>query len=290
MTFNVVTPETIPELLEQLALNRGRNFRFGAGYTDLLPDLKKQPPPDLTVINLSKLADDWFNAISEQDGVYRIGALTTAASIVKNDGIKRHYPVLFQAAESLASRQIRNVATVGGNICTASPAGDIACAFVALEAECDILASDGGVRTIPLEKFITGVRKTVLKKDEILHSVTIKPNQVNTHLHSGFIKVGVRRSMEIAVVSLAYHIQVDDKGIIVKTGAGIGSVAPTIPFVKSACDYLIGKSLTSLTEDDSNEFANRVLDYASPISDIRASEWYRKEVLFNISRSIFENL
>ena len=90
--------------------------------------------------------------------------------------------------------------------------------------------------------------------------------------------------MEISIVSLAYHLQMDDSGEIENTGISIGSVAPNIPFAEQACNYLHGKKYKNLTPFEREEFAIIVLKYASPISDIRASEWYRKEVLHNICR------
>ena len=94
--------------------------------------------------------------------------------------------------------------------------------------------------------------------------------------------------MEIAIVSLAYHLQMDDTGIITDAGVACGAVAPTIPFTTSACEFLIGKNIKDLSAADKEEFAKKVISFASPISDIRASDWYRKEVLFNISKTIFE--
>jgi CO/xanthine dehydrogenase FAD-binding subunit len=133
------------------------------------------------------------------------------------------------------------------------------------------------------------VRKNVLKKDEVLRSIFISSNKNNNKIYSEFIKIGTRRSMECAVVSLAYHIQANDNDKITHAGIAIGSVAPTIKFVKTACEYLIGKTLSSIGESETNKFAAKVVEYASPISDIRASAWYRKEVLYNISKSIFNN-
>jgi CO/xanthine dehydrogenase FAD-binding subunit len=132
------------------------------------------------------------------------------------------------------------------------------------------------------------VRKTDLKKDEVLRSVIIPSNAESKKIYSDFIKIGTRRSMEIAVVSLAYHIQADEDDRITHAGIAIGSVAPTIKFVESACEYLIGKTLSSIGLSESEEFAAKVIEYASPISDIRASAWYRKEVLYNICLSLFD--
>lgn len=290
MDFDVVSPKTQSELLKAIRLNKA-NFRFGAGFTDLILELKKKNLQDVTVINLAQLNDKKFNSIEKSAKILRIGSLVTAAEIVSDKFIGKSFQVLTQAADHLASAQIRQVATVGGNLCTASPSGDIACALMALKAKCEILSSLGKLRTVPMNEFFVGPRKTVLKKDEVLRSIVIAfpltgESKVGA---SGFIKIGTRRSMECSVVSLAYHIQVDKKGIISNLGIAIGSVAPTIRFAEKACEFLKGKKLASITSGDRIIFAENVLQYASPISDIRATAWYRKEALFNISKSILEN-
>lgn len=287
MNFEVISPETKPALLK--AVKQNKNFRFGAGYTDLILDLKKQDVSGITIINLAKLKDKQFTFIEKSPAGIRIGSLVTAATLVNDPFIEKNFPVLFQAANSLASAQIRQVATLGGNLCTASPSGDIACALVALKAICEIVSSTGKQRSVPVMDFFKGPRKTILKKDEILGSVLIPVNGKNKVLLSGFIKIGTRRSMECSVVSLSYHVQTDKKGNIADCGIALGAVAPTIKFAAEACNFLKGKNISMLKNGETNQFANKVLKYASPISDVRASAWYRKEVLFNISRGLFEN-
>ena len=287
MTFNIITPKTTKELLTFIAENKEKNYRFGAGYTDLILELKKQHGDELTVVNLANLKDELFTSIQECGDGIRIGALVTANTIILNKDLQKHFPVLYKAANSLGSGQIRQVATIGGNICTASPAGDITCALVALKAKCEILSGNGNVKVIPIEDFLVDVKKTVLKKDEILRSIVIHTTNNSKKLYSDYIKLGTRQAMEIAVISLAYHIYADKDDNITNAGIAIGSLAPTIRFVKSACEYLTGKNFSSLSSSEAEEFANKVLEYASPISDIRASDWYRKEVLCNISKSIF---
>lgn len=287
MDFNIISPKNKSELLR--AMKQEKNFRFGAGYTDLLMELKKENEVNYSIINLAQLNEKSFRVIQNNSGGIKIGALVTAAQIVNEKSVAEEYPVLLQAAHSLASNQIRQVATVGGNLCTASPSGDIACALVALEAICEPVATTGKSREIPITDFFTGVRKTVLRKNEVLQGIIVPANHKNTkHIYSDFIKIGTRRSMECSVVSLAYHIQVDKNGVIIKAGVAIGASAPTIRFAESACDFLIRKKFKDITEEEKELFAKLVLSYASPISDIRATAWYRKEVLFNISKSIFE--
>ena len=291
MKFNVVNPVTTKELLDVISKNQDYNFKFGAGYTDLILDLKKQERDDLTVINLARLKDRKFTSIKKTEDGFRIGALFTINEIISDSILskKMRFPVLIKAANEFASRQIRQVATVGGNLCTASPAGDVACALVALEAQCEILSTNDKLRVIPINDFFVGVKKTCLKKNEILRSVFIVSNNNNRNIYSDYIKIGTRRSMEIAIVSLAYHIEVDIDDVVTHAGIAIGSVAPTIKFAESACEYMIGKKFSSINDSESEEFATKVLEYAIPISDIRASAWYRKEVLHNICKSIFNN-
>ncbi|MBC8485297.1 MAG: FAD binding domain-containing protein [Bacteroidetes bacterium] len=288
MVANVISPETTEGLFKAIDEHKDKEFRFGAGYTDLLVELKKQPNEKLVVINLTQLNDKQFTTITESDCEISIGALVTASEIISNELIRKHFPVLCEAANKHASRQIRQVATIGGNLCTASPAGDLACALVALKSECEIVSTNGESRVIPIDSFFVDVRKTELKNNEVLRSITIPKNVKSKNVYSGFIKVGVRHSMECAVVSLAYHIQSDISNKITHAGIAIGSVAPTIKFVQTACNFLIGKEFRAISKSDAEEFAGKVLEYANPISDIRASAWYRKEVLFNISKSTFD--
>jgi CO/xanthine dehydrogenase FAD-binding subunit len=144
MNFNVITPETTDHLLEVIAEFQGKKFRFGAGYTDLILELKHQPDADLTVINLANLHDEQFTSVTKTEDGIRLGALVTANRILSDKELQGQFPVLWKSAEELASRQIRQVATIGGNLCTASPAGDIVAALVALEAQCEILSASGG--------------------------------------------------------------------------------------------------------------------------------------------------
>ena len=284
MNFDITTPTTKTELLK--AIKSTKNFRFGAGYTDLLMEFKKNPPKDLTVINLAQLNDKHFSSITKTKTQIRIGAMVTASEIISDKFIHDKFPVLHHAANNLASTQIRNVATIGGNLCTASPSGDVACALMALNATCEILSTTNKIRKVNTKDFFIGVRKTVLKKNEILQSITIPLNQKGK-IHSGFIKIGTRLSMECSVISLAYHVVFDNKQKIKSAGFAIGSSAPTIRFTQTASDYIIGKKVDEI---DKELLAQKILTYASPISDIRGSAWYRKEVLFNISKNLFENL
>lgn len=287
MDFEVINATTTDELLKAIADNQDNNFEIGAGYTDLIMNLKHQPVEDLTIINITQLNESSFNSIIEEDNHIVLGALVTASDLVNSNTIKNEYSVLYEAALSVASTQIRNSATVGGNICNASPSADISAALVALQANCTILNTEGKKRVEPLLSFIQGVNKTSLTRNEILQRISIPINSY-PNIKSGFEKVGTRNSMEISIVSLSYHFQYDDKGNIENAGVSCGAVAPTIPFISSACELIVGKNIYDISNSEKEEFAKRVLEYASPISDIRATAWYRKEVLFNVSKTVFD--
>lgn len=289
MNFDVISPETATDLIEAIKSAEGY-VRFGAGCTDLLPEIRKFQAEGLTVINLARMNDPEFCTMRQADEGYQIGALVTAASIEEDNYVKVNYPVLYQAASTLASGQIREVATIGGNLCTASPSGDIACALVALGASCEIMNESGSIRWVSVREFFTGPRRTVMLQNEILRKIRIPVGKKLHNLYSGFIKVGTRRSMECSVVSLAYHLPVDAENKFYEPGLAIGAVAPTIMYPESACRLLEGKRIEDLTDSDMENFADRVLDYASPISDIRGSAWYRMAVLKNISKGIFNTL
>ena len=288
LNFNVITPSTVNDLLIAIENNKDTSYRFGAGYTDLLLELKKQSGPRINVINLAKIEDPYFALISRSDGFVRVGTLVTANELVNSKPLQELYPVLHKAAYMLASRQIRQVATVGGNICTASPAGDITTALVALDSRCEIMNTKGAIREIAIQDFLIGVRRTDLKPDEVLRSVLIPINSTLDKVRSDFVKIGSRKSMECSIISLAYHFYLDSSDIIRQAGVAIGSAAPTIKFTRSACDYIIGKNINQLSQTETEQFAKKILEYASPISDIRGSAWYRSQVLYNISMSIFE--
>ena len=291
MNFNIEIPSNKEELINLLGKYKNKNYRIGAGCTDLIMELKKKCSEPLTVINISQINDGDFNNINTQKSSIIIGANTSVFKICNNNEILKNYPVLNISAQNLASNQIRQVATVGGNLCTASPSGDLICALMALKAELEIINSNAEKRKISILDFYKGVRKTDLQSGEFLSSITILPNNIETNkLHSGFIKIGTRKSMECSVVSLAYHIQIDKNNKIIEVGIAFGASAPTVKFAQKASEFLIDRNIAQISETDIEKFAKLVLEYASPIDDLRATAWYRKQVLFNISKSILEDI
>jgi len=289
MNFDVVSPATSAELLKVLNNLDGKEYRLGAGYSDLLLELKRESNDHLTVVNIANLDEEEFTSIKQEEDNLHIGALVTAKEILADKTIQSEFQVLHKAAFELASPQIRQVATIGGNLCTASPAGDMSCALMALEAVCHILSINGTIRTLVMKDFFVDVRKSGLQKGDVLQRITIPVGNKYQNIYSDFIKIGTRRSMECAVISLAYHIYTDKKDNILQAGVAIGSAAPTIKFAEDGCTFLQGKNYSSINQEQIDEFTDKVLSYASPISDVRGSAWYRKEVLNNICKTIFKD-
>ena len=287
MEFDVISPKTKDELLSVIQDHQDKRFKIGAGMTDLLNQFKSQKTDDLTVISISSIDEPSFSVITEQDEYIEVGTLVTASDLINSELIKNDYPVLHKAAQSVASIQIRNMATIGGNICNVSPSGDMTVALVAIESVCCILSSDGTERKELLRHFILGERKTSMAKNEILMSIHI-PKNSSLHLNSGFEKVGSRKAMEISIVAIAYHFQLNESGTILHAGIAVGAMASNIPFAESASDYLIGKNIHMITDEEREEFAKKVVSITSPISDIRATAWYRTQVLSNLSKTILE--
>lgn len=290
MNFQIISPETIQDLKKDIQRLQGQSFRFGAGYTDLLMELRKSPNPELTIVNLARVTDPDFTQIKWDENGFFLGAMVSAFQIHSHAEIEQHFPVLKMAAMQLASTQIRQVATVGGNLCTASPSGDLICALVALNAQLEIMNVHGELRSVSIHEFYLGVRKTVLNSDEFLYRIFIPFNfQEIQILHSTFIKIGTRKAMECSVVSLAYHIQLDNGGKVVHAGIGLGAVAPTVKYAESACHMLKNNHWVQWSPENKSTFVKLIMDCASPISDIRATAWYRTQVLHNLSLSILEH-
>lgn len=209
--------------------------------------------------------------LREWDGS-RIGAGVTWRRI-ENDGPR----ALAQAARTVGSPQIRNAGTIGGNLATASPAGDGHPFIAAVDAQIE-LTSPRGSRRVSWNQFFTGVKKTCLADDELVTAVVLPEELPERH---EFAKVGVRNAMVISTVCavVARH----DDG---RTAVALGSVAPT-PIRASHAETMIS-SISDPTESDLHEFARLVSEEVSPITDHRSTEAYRRHAAGVLSRRLLE--
>ncbi len=265
-------PGTLDELWRLIA-DRPRSLLY-AGGTDLLPEIRsgKADPPAL--ICLERIPE--LRGVTETASAVRLGACTTHAHLLANTVIQKEFPVLVQALKTLGSPLIRQMGTIGGNICTASPAGDTLPPLYVLKAEIELRSRDGG-RTLPIAEFITGPRRTQLRPGEIVTAVFLnKSPRYNLH---HFEKVGLRRSLACSVASLAAVLNISADGIVEAAALAWGSVGPTVVTAAAAEAELIGRPLTVAALEKA---ADAVRKAVSPIDDIRADAAYRRAVAGNL--------
>jgi CO/xanthine dehydrogenase FAD-binding subunit len=184
--------------------------------------------------------------------------------------------VLAQALGVLGSPLIRNMGTIGGNICTASPAGDTLPPLYALGAEVELLSRDGE-RRMPIRDFITGPARTRLAQQEILAAIRVAKPAPSCVQH--FEKVGLRNALACSMVSLAALVDLSLEGVVEKAALAWGSVGPTVVECSEAETVLVGRKLTLETL---KEAAATVRERVSPISDVRADADYRRRVSGNL--------
>ena len=242
-----------------------QNSTLFVGGTDLMPRYERGQKLPEAIIDLKKLSD--FIGIRKVGDNIEIGAGTTIEEIKNSNLIKIHFTALWQATTEFGSVQIRNRATIGGNICNASPAGDTLPALYAFNAKL-LLRNKNGIRTVPIDEFILGPGKIAIKDGEILQSIMLPLSSSN----SIFYKLGLREAMAISVVSFAIIYAENDLTI------AIGAVAPTI--IKLS-------GLETLSVD---QILEQVDEAISPIDDIRATALYRRKALKNMLRFELEKI
>lgn len=265
---NVASADEAVELLAKY----GAQARVVAGATDLLIELERGVRPHLeALIDVSRVAE--LAGITETDDSLIVGAMVTHNDIVASDMIRRFALPLAQASWEVGAPQIRNRATVAGNIITASPANDTISPLMALGASVD-LRSARGTRSVRLAEFYTGLRKTVMEPDELLVSIRIPKMTVNQR--GIFLKLGLRRAQAISVVNCTVLLTLDAGSVVTNAVVTLGSVAPVIIRVPDAELQLIGHPLTP---EVMSRAARAAAAAPSPIDDVRSTAAYRREMI-----------
>jgi CO/xanthine dehydrogenase FAD-binding subunit len=259
-----------------------------AGGTDLMPQSNAGRVPSAgTLLNIRRI--ETLDLIVVDDGTLVLGSLVTIGRLQKDALVRRHAPILAEVAERFASQQIRNSATLGGNVCNASPAGDTLPALLVLGAEIELasLAKDGtqATRRVPIDGFFTGPGRTRREANELLTAVRV-PLTASGHV-TRFYKAGTRPALDISTVAIAFAAQRDSEGRLHGVRLALGAVGPTPLRARRAEALLEGKAMDAALADAA---AQAAAGEAQPIDDVRASAWYRKELLHNMTRRMLEDV
>lgn len=268
--FTYLRPASLKEAAGILAERRGQ-AKVLCGGTDLMLFLQDGVFSPDYVVDVRNLPELTALDYDDQTGL-TLGAAVPLRQIETSALIREKYPQLATGAGEIGSVQIRNLGSAGGNVCTATPSADIAPALLALDAVARI-ASIRGERQVPMEQFITGVRKTVLEPDEILVGFQIPAPAPRT---SGvYIKLDTRPQMDLAIVGVAATVTLAaGNSVVEKVAIALGAVAPTPFRARRAEQVLAGRPLSDELLAEAGQAASRE---ARPISDVRASADYRRE-------------
>lgn len=269
---HVLFPTTCNELFQLLAAVP--ESRIMAGGTDLLVSLRTANQEHCPLIALERI--EGLSTIAEQpNGGVSMGACVTFSRIMTHPLLVDRYSILTQAAGCVGGPAIRNMATIGGNIATASPAGDSLPPLYLLAALVEISTANGSLM-LPIDQFICSPRKTVLRPGEIISRIILPP--AGEWDLQQFEKVGKRKSLAIAVASLAAMIR-RQGGRVVEARLAWGSVGPTVFRCPTAEQSLLDRPLS---EESLSLAAGFVRKTVQPIDDLRASAVYRRTVAGNL--------
>ena len=267
-----------------LALSESPEARFLSGGTDLLLDLQRGGPgPAVDVVDLSSI--DGFDAIDDAGDHWRLAGGVTHNQVIAHEELRSTALPLAQACLEIGSPQLRNRATIAGNIATASPANDSISALMALDASVEVatLEADQSVSTelTPIREFFTGFRTTVLNAGQLISAVIVP--KLTASQRGIWVKLGLRKAQAISVVHAGLVIDLDDNGTVTSAALAMGSVAATVVMLE-AIDGVTGSQLDDVVVKST---AQAVADSISPITDGRATAEYRRDAVVSlIERSL----
>lgn len=267
--FEYAAPCSLDELFP--LLGNGRRVRFLAGGTDIIVQLREGRVECDLLVDVKRIPE--LRALEiRPDGTLSIGAAVPCAEIYEHDELRRRWPALVDAASLIGGTQIQSRASLGGNICNASPAADSVPALIALGARL-VVAGPGGERELPIESFFRGPGQTVLQPGEVLLRILVPPPSPRTG--SRFLRFIPRNEMDIAVANAAACLRLDGDGRIAEARLAVGAVAPTPLFIAEASRLLSGQV-------PSDELFSRVGELAAaaarPITDVRGSAMQRRHL------------
>jgi carbon-monoxide dehydrogenase medium subunit len=270
-----ISPGTVAEAISALQA-AGGNGRLLAGGTDLLVQMRGGRAKPKVVIDLKGIPG--IATIRDETGGFIIGAASSGASIGEHEALRKAWPGVVEAANLIGSTQVQGRASLGGNLCNASPAADSVPALIAAGAIC-VMAGPNGQREAPVETIQSGPGKTTLGKDEVL--IAFKLPKRPAQSGDAYLRLIPRTEMDIAVVGAAVSVTLDAAGKCIAARVGIGAVAPTALLVEAAGAALVGSSF-----DDAAlaKLEAAVAAACKPISDKRGTIEYRTKVAAVLAR------
>jgi aerobic carbon-monoxide dehydrogenase medium subunit len=272
--FDLAVPESVDDCLRVLAGNPA-GARLLAGGTDLLPQMKNGLVKPAWVVDLSGVAELRRLAADGRD--LRIGAAVTARELELDPAVRARYPAIAESGALVGSVQVRNLATVGGNLCNAAPSADMAPPLIALDAVA-VIAGPKGRRRVPLAEFFTGVRRTVLGPDELLVELLVA--DPGPRSGGNYLRHTPRRELDIAVVGVASQLTLAE-GKCTKARIALAAVAPTPVRAPAAERALEGQTVTP---DLIERAAGLAVEVARPIDDQRGSIEFRRHLVRVLTR------
>lgn len=273
--FEYKRPETLEETLSLLATHRDE-ARILAGGTDLLVQIRSGRHQPAVVID-PKRVPELLPPIRDDGNSLWISALALLADLVKDKGVRHHFPALVEAASEIGSVQIRNRATLAGNICNASPAADTIPPLLVHRAIFHIANQDGR-RQVPADEFFLGPGRTVLAPDEML--VAIELPYPTEAVGAAFARLTRRRGVDLATSSTCCLVKASGETLL-----AFGAAAPTPVLAKDTSGVLANLEIASAEKE---EVLRQLIAHTSPISDVRASKTYREAMLIVLSKRALE--
>lgn len=263
-----IRPKSVEEAVTHLATKA--NALPIAGGTDLMPQLHAQKAKIDVLVDISAIPE--LIEIHLVGDRLSIGACVTFTQIIQSSTISRFASLLIDASNQIGAKQIQNMGTVGGNLVTASPAGDIIPCLFVLNAEVR-LVSPGSNREVPIADFFLGSGKTALHPGELISQVSFA--RLESHTGSAFEKYGLRQALAVSVISAAGAITIQE-GRIAKAAIALGAVAPTVVRSHSAEDFLVGQEPCQELFAEAGSLARNDVQ---PISDLRGSAIFRRHLV-----------
>jgi CO/xanthine dehydrogenase FAD-binding subunit len=273
--FEIALPSSVDDCLQILS-GHGADAKLVAGGTDLLPQLKNGLLKPGWVVDLSGVSRLRTLEVDAGKGL-RVGAAVTARELELHTGVRAGYLALAESGALVGSVQVRNLATIGGNVCNAAPSADMIPPLLALDAEA-VIAGPKGQRRVPLTSFFLGVRRTVLGPDELL--LEIVAPQPGPRSGGHYLRHTPRRELDIAVVGVASQLTLSN-GVCGKARIALAAVAP-VPLRATAAEQVLeGQSVTPSLIERAAELA---VEAARPISDQRGSVEFRRHLVRVLTR------